>query len=120
VGLLGIAFKIVAAVVLIVVGLGAFLYFTDYEAKATITETGRDGGGSYAVVTPRIAPFYDHKQKLDDQSAQFVCEGYEVTFRLQTRALKVYDRDGDLVYDSTRAAPLSPTADLVRCGALGI
>jgi hypothetical protein len=120
VGLLGIAFKVVAALVLIFVGLAAFLYFTDYEAKATISETGRDEGGAFAVVTPRIAPWIDHKQALDDQSAQFVCKGYEVSFRLQTRALKVYDREGDLVYDNQRAQPLSPSVDLVRCGALGL
>lgn len=119
-GLLGIVVKVVGAIVLLVVGIGAFLYFTDYEAKATITETGRDAGGAYVVATPRIAPFYDYKQKLDDQSAQFVCKGYEVTFRLQTHALKVYDRDGNLVYDNKRSTPLSPTADLVRCGTLGL
>lgn len=101
VGLLGIVFKVVAAIVLIVVGIGAYLYFTDYEAKATITETGKDAGGPYAVVTPGLAPWIHHKASIPSEIAPFVCKGYHVRFHLQTRDLRVFDAaEKTLVYDS--------------------
>lgn len=100
-GIVSLVAKVVGALVLVVVGLGAFLYFTDYEAQATVTQTGKDGSGHYAIIVPRLAPFYEHRAALDSQSAQFVCEGYQVTFRLQSQAFRVFDETGRvLVYDS--------------------
>lgn len=113
-GLLSVLWKVVALVVLAVVGLGAYLYFTDYEAKASVTEKGRDGGGDYVVVTPSLFP-YDHKKYLSSDEAQFVCKGYEVTFRLQTQHFRVFDDRGTLVYDSQEG--LRDRAALLRCGA---
>lgn len=115
-GLLGTVFKIVALVVLAVIGLGAFLYFTDYGAEATITEKGRDAEGDYVVLKPRLIP-YEVKQRLDGQSAQFVCEGYGVTYHIQTEKYQVRDGEGRVVYDSE--AGLTSAFSPARCALLG-
>lgn len=99
-GLLKGIFTLVAVLVLAVVGIGAYLYFVDYEARATVTDKGEDSGGEYVVVTPKLLPFYDHKAYLDDETAPFVCVGYEVKLRVQTQVYQVFDAAGDLIYDS--------------------
>lgn len=115
-GLLSLVFKIVAAVVLVVVGLGAYLYFTDYEAKATIESKGEDAEGDYIVIQPRLVPksFTKH---LDAGTADYVCEGYEVSFRVQSQEYKVFDTKGRLVYDSVDG--LQNAASLAQCAATG-
>lgn len=101
-GLLGIIAKVVGAVLLVVVGIGAYLYFTDYEAKATITETTTEGNQHYAFVTPNLIPTWHYKAAIPDDAAAFVCKGYKVHFRLQSNALQVFDEsDSTLIYDST-------------------
>lgn len=101
-GLLGIIGKVVGVVLLLLVGIGAYLYFTDYEAKATVTDTTREGNQNYAVITPKILPTWHYRASIPDDAAAFVCKGYQVHFRLQSHAVKVYDETGTtLVYDST-------------------
>jgi hypothetical protein len=99
-----------------VIGLGAFLYFTDYAAEGTITAKGRDAEGDYVVIRPTIFP-REIAQHLDANAAQFVCEGYSVTYRLQTQHYQVKDAQGRLVYDSEEGLTdlFSPT----RCALLG-
>lgn len=116
-GLIGILAKVVVLVVLSVVALGAYLYFTDYEAEATVTEKGRDANGDYVVLRPKVIP-RDFKHHLDGSAASFVCEGYGVTYRIQTGHYVVRDAEGDLVYDSDTG--LGNTALLKTCGALGL
>lgn len=108
--------SIVGLLILAVIGLGAFLYFTDYAAEGTVTEKGRDAEGEYVVIRPKIIP-RDITQHLDAQAAQFVCEGYGVTYRIQTGHYQVTDTQGRLVYDSNEGLTdvFSPT----RCALLG-
>lgn len=115
-GLLGTVFKIVAILVLAVVGLGAYLWFTDYEAEAVVTDKGSEGGRYYIVLSPKLIPT-EIRQDLDRQSWEVVCEGYQVTYRIQTQQYRVYDRSGDLVYDSESG--LADAIAPVRCAALG-
>lgn len=98
-GLLGGLFKVVGFLVLVLVGLGAYLYFVDYEVEATITEKGQDAKGHYIVLTPTTVP-YHLRTDLDPDAARFVCEDYRVTYRLQSGYTEVYDRQGRLVWDS--------------------
>lgn len=116
-GLIGGILKIVALILLALVGLSAFLWFTDHEAQATITEKGRDGGGDYVVIRPKLIP-YDYKQPLDASSAAFVCEGYDVTYALQSGHYKVMDEEGRLVYDSNEG--LTDAFSPLRCSVLGL
>lgn len=115
-GLLKVVFSIVGLLVLAIVGLGAYLYFTDYEASGTVTEKGSDESGNYVVIRPKLLP-YDVKQTVDASAAQFVCVGYQVTFRIQTEHYRVLDDRGRLVYDSQDGLTnaFSPT----RCALLG-
>ncbi|HVM45735.1 MAG TPA: hypothetical protein VM582_07340 [Candidatus Thermoplasmatota archaeon] len=116
-GLIGGILKLAALLVLALVGLAAFLYFTDYAAEATITEKGSDSGGQYIVIRPKVVP-YDYKQHIDSNAAQFVCEGYQVTYRVQTARYQVMDHDGRVVYDSESGLARLP--DLVRCSLLPV
>lgn len=116
-GLLGAIFKGVAILVLAVVGLSAYLWFTDYEAQATVTQKGSDAGGSYIILRPKLVPT-DIRQDLDRQSWEFVCEGYGVTYRIQTERYQVRDTQGRLVYDSEEG--LTDAFAPVRCATLGL
>ena len=98
-GLLGIIWKIVAITFLAIIGLGAYLYFSDYEAKATVTEHGEDAGGTFVVIRPKLVPF-DHKEYLDRETWNVVCKGYAVQFKLKSAEYRVFDATNDLIYDS--------------------
>ncbi|MFA5860550.1 MAG: hypothetical protein WDA16_02535 [Candidatus Thermoplasmatota archaeon] len=116
-GLLGTIFKIVAVIVLLVVGLGAYLYFTDYAANATVTSRASQtecGGDSdcWVEVTPTIYPFH-YKKTLDVQTWGVVCVGYKVTFHLQTQHYQVFDKANTLIYDSVGG--LQDRGAAVRC-----
>lgn len=115
-GLLKGIVSIVGFLILAVIGLGAFLYFTDYEVQGTITEKGQDADGAYVIIHPQLIP-RDVRQPLDDNAAPFVCEGYTVTYRIQTGSYTVRDTQGRLVYDSHDGLTnlYSPT----RCALLG-
>jgi len=115
-GLIKIVLSIVGLLILAVIGLAAYLYFTDYEADGTITQKGKDSEGDYIVLRPRLIP-YDHSQHLDGNVAQFVCQGYEVTFRLQSHHYRVLDGQGRLVYDSEEG--LTDLFTPTRCAVLG-
>ena len=112
-GLFKVIFGILGLLILALVGLGAFLYFTDYEAEATITERGRDAEGSYVVVRPKMLP-YEHKQTIDANAARFVCEDYTVKFRIQSQKFQVYDPRGTLVYTSDGGLAADPVT-LTQC-----
>lgn len=116
-GLVKVVFKVVGILVLAVIGLAAFLWFTDYEADATVTEKGRDAGGDYVVIRPRLIP-KDFQQHVDAQAAQFVCVDYKVTYRVQTQHYRVLDTQGRLVYDSESG--LNDAFSPIRCSTLGI
>lgn len=114
-GLIGGVLKIVGLLVLALVGLAAFLYFTDYAAEGSITEKGRDEGGDYVVIRPKLVP-YDYRQPLDASAAAFVCEGYQVTYRVQSEHYQVFDQQLRLVYDS--AEGLTDAFSPIRCASL--
>lgn len=116
-GLLKGILKLVGLLVLAVIGLGAFLYFTDYQAEGTITEKGTDADGSFVVIRPKLVP-YSITQRVNDDAANFVCEGYQVTFRLQTHHYQVKDQQGRLVYDSETG--LNNAFSPIRCSTLGL
>ena len=113
-GLLRTVFKIVAIVVLALVGLAAFLYFTDYGAEGVVKEKGTDSGGSYVVIRPKLVP-YDIKQRVDTSVARVVCTGYQVTYHVQTGHYVVKDAKGTDIYDSDTKVP-SPAAALCPAG----
>lgn len=95
-----LVFGIVGFLILAVIGLGAYLYFTDYAAQASITDKGTDAQGDYVVVTPKLWPAYHYAQHLDSNTAAFVCKGYQVDFHVNTKHYLVYDASHTLVYDS--------------------
>lgn len=107
--------SVVGLLILAVVGLGAFLYFTDYEAQGTITQKGSDSQGTYIVITPDAVP-YDVTQRLDGQAANFVCEGYKVTYKVQSQHYRVLDQQSRLVYDSKTG--LNDAFTPVRCSSI--
>lgn len=113
-GILKIVWRVFALLILAVVFLGAYLYFTDYEAKAVVEERGQDAGGTYVVIKPKILP-YSHKTYLDRSTWDFVCEGYQVHFLVKSQHYSVYDKDGDLVYDSKTDE--TNTSAAIRCAA---
>ncbi len=113
-GLLKGIFTIVAVVVLAVVGIGAYLYFTDYAAQATVTERGSD----HVVVTPKLLPSYHYRVALDSTTASVVCVGYQVEFHVNTHALKVTDATGVVVYEKdANGRETKNTGAALRCGA---
>lgn len=113
-GLFGIVWKVVAAVVLLVVGLGAYLYFTDYEAKATVTDRSAQCPPGLVEVTPRILPTLRQNVELSCDVWRVVCVGFDVGYHLQTKRTIV--KDGDRVlYDS--ATGEKDVAGLAQCGA---
>lgn len=117
VGLLGTILKIVFAIVLVIVGLGAYLWFTDYGAQATVTDRSAQCPPGEVVVTPKLLPSYDHKTSLDCGVWQFVCKGFDVTFHVQTKAYQV--KEGDrVIYDSKTGA--TDTVGLAKCGATNV
>lgn len=124
-GLIGILVKVVGAIVLIVVGLGAYLYFTDYEANAAVTGRASDAecpptADSCAItVTPKIAPMWHYSKQVDRSAWQVVCVGFTVDFRLQTHEVKVYDQAKTLVYDSTDPNATNLAA-LAKCAASNV
>lgn len=116
-GLLKGLLKIVGLLVLAAIGLAVFLYFTDYEAEGTITQKGRDAEGAYVIIRPELVP-YDIRQPLDENAVSFVCEGYQVSYRVQTQHYQVKNRDGRLVYDSETG--LNDAVSPLRCSTLGV
>lgn len=113
-GLIGGLLKLVGFLVLVLIGLGAYLYFTDYEVQATVTETGQDESGNYVIVTPDLAP-YAIRQDVEPEAAAFVCTGYKVTYRLQSHFTQVFDREGRLVWDSDNGLNDALATLLTRC-----
>ena len=121
-GLLKIVFRVVALVVLVVIGLGAFLYFSDYDAKATVTDRGSDAQGDFVTVTPKLLPGYHytyHFTSSDDQYAPYVCKGYNVDFHVQTHKMRVTTSSGTVVYDSQQQPGIGTLGAALRCSALG-
>lgn len=118
VGLLGTIVKVVGVVLLVLVGLGAYLWFTDYGAQATITDRSSACPPGEVVVTPKLLPSLDHRTALDCSAWSFVCVGHEVEFRLQTKQYKVLDESGRVVYDSRTGE--TDTVGLARCGATNV
>jgi hypothetical protein len=113
-GLFRLLFTLVAAVVLIVVGIGAYLYFTDYAAKATITDRGSACPPGSITITPALLPSYHYATTLDCSIFPFVCKGYDVTYHVQTKQYQV--KSGDkVVYDS--ATGQKDTVGLAQCAA---
>src|SRR5581483_2044957 len=106
---------LVGVLVLAIVGVAAYLYFTDYGAQASVTGKGSDAQGDYVVVTPKLWPSYHLTQHLDSNTAAFVCTGYQVTFHVNTHHYLVYDRSGTLVYDSDTG--LQNAGAVARCAA---
>ena len=115
-GLVKIVLTLVGVLILAVVGLAAYLYFTDYGAQASITGKGSDARGDYVLVTPKLWPSYHLTQRLDANTAAFVCTGYQVTFHVNTHHTLVYDGAGTLVYDSAKSGVQNPGA-VARCAA---
>lgn len=101
-GLFGFLWKVVALAILAVIGLGAYLYFTDYEVSATIVERGDGSNNPYIVIQPDLPAIssYRYRTELDPDTHRFVCEGYNVKFHVKSQAYKVYDAENRLVYDS--------------------
>lgn len=113
-GVVKVILTVVGAAILALVGLAAYLWFTDHEMEAEVTDKGQDQDGHYVVVTPRLLRF-DVKQTLSAEEASFVCTGYRVAYRIQTGYFQVFDDSGTLVYDSEEG--LQNLGVILRCGA---
>lgn len=115
-GLLGTIFKVIGAILLVLVGLGAYLYFTDYEAQASVTDRSQacSGGAGTITVTPDLAPTLHHELALDCDVWQVVCVGYDVTYRVQTKHT-IVKQDDRVLYDSKTGE--KDVLGLARCGA---
>ncbi|GEM_PF-4565880 len=115
-GLLKGVFTVLGVLVLALVGIAAYLYFTDYAAQATITGKGTDSSGNpYVVVTPKLLPGVHVQKTIPSNVADFVCVGYQVQFHVNTQAYRVFDKSGALVYDS--ATGQSNLGAAARCAA---
>ena len=114
-GLFGILWKVAALLILGVIGLGSYLYASDYEATATIVERRDAGEQTLIVIQPDAFPGYRHEALIDADAGRFVCKGYKVAFHVKTQVYQVYDREGDLVYDSERG--IQNQGALIQCGA---
>ena len=117
-GLIKIVFTIIAILVLAVVGIGAYLYFTDYQAQATITDKGSDANGPFVVVTPKLLPRTHFRQAVPSDMADFVCVGYQVLFHMNTHTYRVFDQAQTVVYDS--ATGQKNIAAAARCASGGV
>jgi hypothetical protein len=112
-GLLKGILSVVGILILALVGIAAFLYFTDYTAQATVTDRGSD----FAIVTPKLVPTWHYKVALDSGTARFVCKGYQVEFHVQTHDMTVKDAQGRVVYQQTHGKGVANTQAAVACGA---
>ena len=115
-GLFGIVWKVVAVAILAVIGLGAYLYFTDYEVSATVVERSSSANDPYVVIQPDAAflASYRYQAPLEPEIWQIVCQGYNVKFHVKSQIYKVYDASDRLVYDSKTGAVNQQAA--VECG----
>lgn len=112
-GLLKIVLSVVGILVLGAIVLGAFLWVTDYEVQATITE--KDGND--ITIRPKIVP-RDFHHTLDSTIAPYVCEGYTVRYAIRSGYYLVHDAEGELFYDSRDGRPDS-VAGLIPCDSTG-
>jgi hypothetical protein len=99
-GLIKGIFTVVGILILAVVGLAAYLYFTDYAAQATITSKGTDGSGAWVDVSPNLLKSQHFRQAISSDLADFVCVGYRVSFHVNTHHYQVFDARDVMVYDS--------------------
>lgn len=113
-GLFGIVWKVIALAVLAIIGLGAYLYFTDYEVSATVVDRSDSRNDPWVTIQPDMSALssYRYKADLSSEAWQVVCVGYNVKFHVKSQDYKVYDRDGTLIYDSA-----SGNLDLQRAAA---
>jgi hypothetical protein len=112
-GLIKGIFTVVGVLLLALVGIAAYLWFTDYEAQATITDKGQDENGPYVVITPKLFA-RDVTMPVTSEQASFICIGYKVAYRIQTGHYQVFDDRDELVYDSNEG--LVNTGSAIRCG----
>ena len=115
-GLFKVITSILGLLALAIIGLGAYLYFTDYAVEGTIVERGSDANGSYVVVSLKTIP-RDVQQSVDANAARFLCEGYEVSYRVQSQFTEVRDRNGRPIYNSDDGLLLDPL-NLTDCSRL--
>jgi hypothetical protein len=113
-GLIKGIFTILGILVLALVGIAAYLWFTDYEASATVTDKGQDDEGPYIVFTQKVLR-RDLKYHVTSEQASFICVGYKVAYRVQTGHYQVFDDRDALVYDSEEG--LRNASAAIRCGA---
>lgn len=119
-GLIKWILTLALAAVLVVAGVAAYAYFTDYAVEATVTEKGEDSKGPYIVLTPKL---YDasYRHYLDRNSWSAVCQGNYVLFNVKSQHYALYTKDpqegGELVYDSDRG--LVNTGAAFSCAAFG-
>ncbi|HWG90849.1 MAG TPA: hypothetical protein VNZ52_08395 [Candidatus Thermoplasmatota archaeon] len=105
-------------VVLLTAGTGAYLYFSDYAAEATVTEKGTDDSGQrYVIVTPKLYP-YPVKVSVSSQEYEVICKDYFVLYRIQSGHTQVYSREGgSLIYETGRG--IVDTGAAARCALTG-
>jgi len=117
VALLHRVLSIVGFVVLVFVGVGAYLYFTDYTASATVTQHSSDSGGYYVVATTKVLG-QDFKKYLSQVEWKALCVGDFVQFAVQSHHVVIGDKEGGrIIYDSQKGLVDSSLARPCTAGA---
>lgn len=119
-GLFGIIWKVVAILILAVIGLGAYLYFTDYEASATVVARSEDPNDPWVEIQPDLPLLsaYTYRTSVSKEAWAVVCTGYEVKFHIKSQDYTVFNATGELVYNSV-TGQINQTAALT-CAASNV
>lgn len=117
-GVLGIVWKVLTLVILALIFLVAYLYFSDHTVEGEIVATDPDANPPWADAKLGLLG-YTHRAQLDDAAADFVCVGYKVYYGVRSETLRVEDKTGATIYDSSKGG-LQDVAGLLRCRASGI
>lgn len=111
VGLIGRLFQVVGIVILLAIGFGAFLWFSDYAVESELTDRGEDGNGKWIAAQTKLGG-YEVRQGVDAATYTLLdarCFSAAkpedgpcfVTFTVQTKVLRVYANEGgDLLFES--------------------
>lgn len=99
-GVIGRAFQVFGALILLAAGLSAYLYLTDYGVEATVTEKGQDEESRYIELTTRLGGL-SLRHDVPPEQWTTIQAGNFVVYHINTQRVLVYtSENGSLIYDS--------------------